>query len=54
LNDLGQLYNYRIDYDGGLEYCDLWKLMQAMNRMPQRNLGWKLSIDVARALVSQK
>lgn len=52
LNDLAYIYEHSILYDGGFAHCDLWKIMQSTNRMPQRNIGWGYSIDLARELLA--
>ena len=54
MNDLVQVYEQKIWYEHGFKYCDLWKTISSTNRMPQKNLGWGFSIDLARELVSKK
>ena len=51
LRDLMINYEHSIMYDGGLKECDLGNIIFKMNRMPQRNIGWKYSIDIVRMLV---
>jgi hypothetical protein len=51
MNDLMDNYKYSIQYEGGYKYCDLENIIRKMNRMPQRNLGWKYSIDAAKDLL---
>jgi hypothetical protein len=53
LNDLQQKYQHHVAYDGGFQHCDLWQIISSTNRMPQKNLGWKYSIEVARELMVQ-
>lgn len=52
MNDLAFHYEHAIFHDGGLASCDLWAIVQEINRMPQRNIGWKYSIDVAREMAA--
>ncbi len=54
LRDLMLNYEHAIMYEGGLKQCNLGKIIHSMNRMPQNNLDWKFSIDVARDLISSK
>lgn len=54
LNDLVDLYKYLILYDGGLKECDLTSIIRRMNRTPQRNLGWKYSVDILAELLTDK
>lgn len=51
LTDLVNMYKYLILYDGGLKECDLTSIIRQMNRTPQRNLGWKYSIDILAELL---
>ncbi|MBT5828627.1 MAG: hypothetical protein HOH77_00420 [Candidatus Latescibacteria bacterium] len=51
MNDLVNLYDTRIYYDGGLAHCDMGALTYKMNRMPQKNLEWRFSIDALMALL---
>jgi hypothetical protein len=50
MNDLMDSYKHFIYSDGGLKYCDLSTIIHKINRMPQRNIGWKYSIDAATEL----
>ena len=52
LRDLMLNYEHSIMYEGGLKECNLGEIIHRMNRMPQNNLDWKFSIDVARNLIS--
>ena len=52
LNDLIAIYDHCIWYDGGFKHCNLWDIISKTNRMPQRNIGWGYSIDIARELVA--
>ena len=52
LNDLQQLYTLAILEEGGFSHCNLWEIMRRMNRMPQRNIGWVYSIELARDAIA--
>lgn len=45
LNDLIYLYISMIDAQGGIQYCDMTKIIKQINRTPQRNLNWGRSIN---------
>jgi hypothetical protein len=45
MNDLAYHYKAGIDYSGGLGKCNLPEEMRQVNRMPQRTIGWKYSIE---------
>ncbi|WP_263079121.1 hypothetical protein [Endozoicomonas sp. Mp262] len=51
MNDLISMYQYFIDADGGLEYCNTGEIIHRVNRTPQRNLEWKDSISAATAII---
>ena len=51
LNDLVRLYDVHIYSDGGFASCDLTAIMANVNRTPQRNIGWRYSIDVVKELI---
>lgn len=46
LNDLVFACKYDILYNGGFSRCHIGNIIQAVNRTPQRNLGWRTSIKV--------
>ena len=52
LNNLARLYRWHILSEGGFKHCDLWQIISGLNRMPQRNIGWGYSIDLAKDLVA--
>lgn len=52
LNELVALYRYIVIADGGLAHCNLNEIIIKINHMPQRNLGWKNSIEVCREILS--
>lgn len=52
MNDLVALYQFMVMYDGGLAHCNLNEIMQKINSTPQRNLGWKDSIEVSKELLA--
>ena len=54
MNDLTENYKCSIYTNGGLQHCDLTATIHRINRMPQRNIGWEYSIDVARELLTQQ
>jgi hypothetical protein len=49
LNDLVQRYQWMIDSDGGLDRCDLTRIIMGTNNMPQRRLGWHTSWEVTQS-----
>lgn len=51
LNDLVSLYQWFIWNDGGIENCDLDKIIFRINQTPQRRLDWGFSLDVAKELI---
>ncbi len=51
MNDLADLYKHFILSDGGFNNCDLNRIISRVNRTPQRNLGWAMSIEVVRELL---
>lgn len=51
MNDLMRIYEHKIWYEHGFKHCDLWQIISSTNRMPQRNIGWGYSINMARELV---
>lgn len=40
MNDLVHLYQYMVEYEGGLSQCNLSDIMIKINKTPQRNIGW--------------
>jgi hypothetical protein len=51
MNDLTSLYQHFILSDGGFDHCNLNEIISKINRTPQRNLGWSMSIEVVRDLL---
>lgn len=51
MNDLTSLYRHFILSDGGFDRCDLNEIISEINRSPQRNLEWSMSIEVVRDLL---
>lgn len=49
LNDLVQRYQWMIEFDGGLNQCDLTRIIMGTNDMPQRRLGWCTSWEVTQS-----
>lgn len=51
MNDLMSLYKELIYMGGGLKHCDLSGIIHKLNTMPQKNIGWGYSIDLAKELL---
>ena len=51
LRDLMLNYEHAIMRGGGLKECNLGKIIHNINRMPQKNLNWRFSIEAARELI---
>jgi hypothetical protein len=49
LNNLVQRYQWVIENDGGLDRCDLTRIIMGTNDMPQRRLGWHTSWDMTQS-----
>ena len=49
LNDLVQRYQWVVEDDGGLDRCDLTRIIMGTNDMPQRRLGWRTSWEVTQS-----
>jgi hypothetical protein len=49
LNDLVQRYQWMIESGGGLERCDLTRIIMGTNDMLQRRLGWCTSWEVTQS-----
>lgn len=49
LNGLVQRYQWMIESDGGLDRCDLTRIIMGTNDMPQRRLGWSTSWEVTQS-----
>lgn len=49
LNDLVQRYQWIIESDGGLDQCDLTRIIMGTNEMPQRRLGWRTSWEMTQS-----
>jgi hypothetical protein len=49
LNDLVQRYQWLIESQGGLDRCDLTRIIMGSSEMPQRRLGWHTSWEVAQS-----
>ena len=49
LNDLVQRYQWLIEYEGGLDRCDLTGIIMGINNTPQRRLGWCSSWDMTQS-----
>jgi hypothetical protein len=49
LNDIVQRYQWVIESEGGLDRCDLTRIIMGTNDMPQRRLGWRTSWEVTQS-----
>lgn len=49
LNDLVQRYQWVIESDGGLDRCDLTRIIMGTNDMPQRRLSWRTSWEMSQS-----
>ncbi|WP_394146542.1 DUF6933 domain-containing protein [Vibrio atypicus] len=45
MNEKMSLFQDFIHAEGGFEHCDLSEITATINRMPQRQLGWALSVE---------
>ena len=43
---LAPLGNWYVNLDGGLDKCDLTRIIMGTNGMPQRRLGWRTPWEV--------
>ena len=53
MNDLMDHYKHYIYTDRGLQHCDLTAIIQRLNRIPQKNIGWKYSIDLVKEILNK-
>jgi len=51
LNNITNMYKHIIRMKGGLQHTDIGEVIFRVNRMPQRNLDWKCSIEVVNELL---
>lgn len=49
LNELVRLYQWSIEDQGGLQYCDLTSITMSLNDILQRKLGWCTSWDAVQS-----
>ncbi|GAA4409896.1 DUF6933 domain-containing protein [Quisquiliibacterium transsilvanicum] len=49
MNDLVLQYQARVEFEGGLEHCDLTSIIMKTNETPQRRLGWQCSWDAVQS-----
>ena len=53
MNDIMSFYKHMIYSScSSLKYCDMWEIINNINRIPQRNIGWKYSVDAMRELIT--
>ena len=54
MNDMAQILKWTIQDEGGLKYVDLGELMDKLNRMPLKPLGYRFSFErMRKALKSE-
>lgn len=51
MNEIVFLYQHHIQYEGGIQNCDLTGITFKVNQTPQRNIGWDFSLDLAISLI---
>ena len=51
MKQLVDYYTHFIYYDYGLKHCDITDIMHRINRMPQKNIEWKYSIEALSELL---
>ena len=54
MNEIVFLYQHHIQYEGGLQNCDLTDITFKVNQTPQRNIGWDFSLDLAMSLIKNE
>jgi len=54
MNEIVFLYQHHIEYEGGLQTCDLTDITFKVNQTPQRNIGWNFSLDLAISLIENQ
>jgi hypothetical protein len=53
LIDLMNMYKCMIYQEGGLKHYDLSNIISKINRTPQKNLSWHLSIEKTKELLEK-
>lgn len=53
LNDVVFSYKVNILDRGGFSHCNIGEIIQNINRTPQRNLGWRYSINAMHELLDE-
>lgn len=54
MNEIVFLYQHHIQYEGGLQNCDLTDITFKVNQTPQRNIRWDFSLDLAISLIKNE
>jgi hypothetical protein len=54
LTSLADEYQHRIHFLGGIDRCDLTKVILSANSGPQRRLGWASSTEITREILGLK
>lgn len=54
MNDLTHLYRYQLEGNGSLSPSSLIAAAKQINRTPQQNLGWGLSVEVLSEILKKK
>lgn len=53
MNDLVFAYKVFVLDGGGFSHCDLYETIHRINRTPQRNLGWRYSVEAMREILDK-
>lgn len=51
MNDLVEHYKYSIMGKGGFSHCDLYEVIHDANRIPQRKLDWRYSVEAMQEII---
>ena len=54
INDRVEHYKYSIMDKGGFVHCDLYESMYHANRIPQRKLGWRYSVEAMHEILNKE
>lgn len=54
MNDLVDMYQHMVWYEGGLENCDLSEIIFKINQTPQRNIDWNYSSTLAMEILENE
>lgn len=53
MNALVEHYRYSIQDQGGFSHCDLYRSIYYANRIPQKKLGWRFSVEALQELLNK-